>query len=106
MAEGSDSERRIRSLQKLRLFLRRLAAERCVTVGEAAEALDDGAVAVGVVEILDRDLAELSDAVLDQREIAVLVGQRLAMLERQIEEHPVGKRIAPVEAARDRFGRD
>src|SRR5262245_3740295 len=58
------------------------------------------------LQIIRSDLAELAHAAFHQRQVAVLIGQRLAMLERQIEEHAIRKRVALIEAARDRLGRD
>src|SRR5689334_448053 len=85
-AEASPSKRRERPLQELRFFFRRLAPQRFVAMREAAEALDDIPVVVAVFQVFRRNLAELAHAALEQGDEAVLVGERLAMFKRQVEE--------------------
>src|SRR5712671_7003491 len=75
-------------------------AEHGVAVREAAEPADDVGVMLGP---FDR-LRVVGRAV--EGDAALLVGELFRMLERQVEEHPLGGRDELVEAARDRARRD
>src|SRR5438445_4462323 len=79
-----------------RLFhARGRAAERRITVREAAEAADDVGVQLGPFQEIG--IAQRAD----QRDGAFLIGKLFGMLERQIEEQPLRLRDALIEAARD-----
>src|SRR5882757_9631319 len=76
------------------------AAERFIPMREAAEAANDIGVMLGPfgrIRVAARAI---------EGDAALLVGEIFRMLERQIEEHPLGGRDGLVEATRDRARRD
>src|SRR5439155_17002423 len=84
------------------LGCRRRAAEAGVALGKAAEALDQRLVAERPIEPVPAGVAErwrqVGSQRADQLDGAALVGARLAVLERQVEEQPAIRRHAAIEA--------
>ncbi|CAH1658121.1 hypothetical protein CHELA1G11_11368 [Hyphomicrobiales bacterium] len=82
-------------IEKLLLFLRGVAAEQRIAMGEASEADDDRAMFLSERQTLSGAIG------LVQGEAVVLVGEFLGMHERQIEELPLYGFDLAVEAAQD-----
>ena len=92
-----------RLLQEGGFLRRRGPAERGIAVGEAAEALHDLPMAPRIVGVVRRfrKPAQLRK----QFQRAFLVGKRLAVLERQIDEHALHRQHARIPARRDHKSR-
>ena len=95
-AGAACSTRKAAAVEERLLLGRGGAAEHGVAVREAAEAADDVGVQLGPFE----GVGVAARAV--ERDAALLVGERLGMLERQVEEAALRHRDLPVEAASDR----